>query len=256
MSDNNNGSVATGSPLIGGPANANVLPAGQPQQQGEFVSKAQYDELFTKMGQMGNENGEYRKFFDDLTPLLEKLDASPELAKAIMDEKFDSTLAEAILDGRVTVKEAKDLAAATDAVQQKLGEPAFNAASQGDLAKLVEKEMAKLRTELEQKEELRSFEQRTTEFIANTADFADYGDKISKWLDDHSDVTDVETAYYAVKGKMSVEEAGKLASNAQAELAKEMAQNASGGGSSATYIRRDSNIVDSLIASRGNPNVF
>lgn len=257
MSQNNTGSVQTGSPLIGGPSDANVLPAsGQPQVQGEFVPKAQYDELFTKMGQMGNENGEFRQFFNDLTPLLEKLDKSPELARAFLDEKFNEDLAKAILDGRVTVKEAQAVAAATENVQQQLGQPAFNATSSEDLAKLVEKEMAKLRTELEQKDELRSFEQRTADFIANTPDFADYGDKISKWLDDHADVTDVETAYFAVKGKLSAEEAAKVAGNAQAELAKEMAQNASGGGSSATYVRRESNIVDQLIAGRSNPNVF
>lgn len=254
MAEINNGSVNAGSPVISGPAN--VFPAGQPQQEGEFVPKAQYDELFTKMGQMGNENGEYRQFFDDLSPLLEKLDKSPELAKAFMDEKFNTDLATAIMEGRITVGEAGAIEAATNTVKQQVGMQAFNTSNPEDLSKLVEKEMAKLRAELDQKEELRTFEQRTTEFIASTPDFADYGDKISKWLDDHVDVTDVETAYFAVKGKMSVEEASRAAGNAQAELAKEMAQNAAGGGSSATYIRRDSNVIDSLIAGKSNPNVF
>lgn len=256
MSNQNVGSAAAGSPEINGPADPNVLPAGQPNVVGEVVSKAEHDALATKIGQMGNELGEYRSFFNDISPLLEKLDGSPELAKAILDEKFDTGLAEAILDGRVTIAEAGAVQAAAANVQQSIGDKAFNATNPEDLAKLVEKEMAKIRKEFEQRDELRTFEQKTSDFIANTPDFADHGEKISKWLDDHQDVTDVETAYFAVKGKISAEEAAKLTEQHQAEIAKDMARNAGSGSGSTTFIRRDAPLVDKLIASRSNPNVF
>lgn len=251
------GSVNTGSPLISGPANPNVLPvAGQPQQQAEMVPKAQYDELFSKFGQMGNENGEYRQFFNDISPLLEKLDNSPELAKAILDEKFDVGLATAILEGRVSVTDANAIQAAAATVEKGIGTKAFNATSPEEIAKMIETQVNKVKNELEQKEELRTFEQKTADFIANTPDFSDHGDAISKWFDSHPDIVDVETAYYAVKGKMSAEDAAKKATQTQAEVAKEMAQNAAGGASVATHIQRGSSLVDQLIGGRSNPNVF
>lgn len=255
MSEINDGSVFTGSPMSSGPINPNELP-GLGQPQGEVVPKAQYDELFTRFGQMGNEMGEYRQFFDDITPLLEKLDNSPEIAKAILDEKFDTALATAILEGRVSVGDAAVVQAAVSTVQKDLGKKAYGAASAEDVAKLVEKEVAKVKLELDQRDELRSFTQGTNDFIANTPDFTEHGDEISNWLDNHVDVTDVETAYYAVKGKLSESDAGKKAAAAQAEAAKEMAQNAGGGGGVATHIRRDSSLVDQLIGGRPNPNVF
>lgn len=256
MAENNSGSVQTGSPIIGGPANANVLPAGQPQQVGEMVPKAQYDELFSKFGQQGNELGKHREFFDDITPLLEKLNDSPELAKVILDEKFDTNLATAILEGRVTVQEAGQVQAAVASVQKELGKQAFNASTPEDIAKMVEKEVGKVRQEIEHRDEMRSFEKRTSDFIASTSDFADYGDSISRWLDDHADIVDVETAYYAVKGKLSADEAAKKTIEAQTELAKEIAQNAGGGAGVATHLRRDSKLIDQLIGGRANPNVF
>jgi hypothetical protein len=51
---------------------------------------------------------EYKQFFNDLTPLLEKLDKEPELAKAFLDERFNTYLATAIVEGRVLIKERED----------------------------------------------------------------------------------------------------------------------------------------------------
>lgn len=254
MSDNNDGSAKAGSPIIGGPNPNHFQDVGQPQTV-EMVPKTQYDELFAKMGQMGNENGEYRKFFDDIAPLLEKLDTMPEVAKAILDEKFDTTLATAILEGKVTVGEAKAVQKAEEKVKKELGKE-YKETSEVDIAKLVEKEVEKVKVEIKEREELRDFEQKTADFIANTSDFAEYGDKISTWLDNHVDVTDVETAYYAVKGKLSAEDAAAKAEKAQAEAAKEVAMNASGGAGVATHIRRGTPMVDRLIGGRGNPNTF
>lgn len=250
--ENNAGSAIAGSPIISGP-DLNVLP-GQPQV--EMVPRAEYDKLYSSYGTQSNEVGEYRQFFNDISPLLEKLDSAPELAKAILDEKFDTGLATAILEGRVSIADANAVQTAAAAVETKLGAKAFNATSAEDIAKMVEKEVNKVKEQFEQRDELRSFEQKTADFIASTPDFADHGDAISKWLDDHADITDVETAYFAVKGKLSAGDAAKIAEARQAEISKEMAANAGGGSGAATHIRRGAAMVDQLIAGRSNPNVF
>lgn len=253
---NQDGSVYAGSPLIGGPTNPNDFSGtGQPLT-GETVPKAEYDKLYEAYGKQSNEVGEFRSFFDDVTPLLEKMDKYPEIAKAVMDEKFDSTLATAILEGKVSVGDAKAIEAAATAVQKDLGKKEFAATSAEDVAKLVEKEMVKARKELEEQEELRSFKQSTADFIANTPDFADHGAAISEWLDDHVEVSDVEVAYYAVKGQLSTQDAMSQAARAQAEASKDWAQNAGGGQGVATHIQRGTPLIDQLIGSRSNPNVF
>jgi hypothetical protein len=221
-----------------------------------MIPKAEYDKLYSAYGTLSNETGELRQFFGDITPLLEKADKSPELVQAFLNDKFDPDLATAILEGRVSVSDAQAVQAAAATVETKIGKQAFNAATPEEIAKMVEKEVAKVKEQFEQRDELRSFEQRTADFIASTPDFADHGDAISKWLDDHADITDVETAYFAVKGKLTVSEAAKISEQRQSEIAKEMAQNAGGGSSAATHIRRGSNVVDQLIAGRSNPNVF
>lgn len=252
MANEKDGSVQAGSPITGGPN------MGQPQA--EMVPKAVYDELYTKMGEMGNENGEYRKFFGDITPLLEKLDENPEIAQAILDEKFDTTLAEAIIAGKVSIIDAAVVQTAHTEVKKELGNKAYNAASSEDIATIVDQKvkerMQSFSEDQRQRDELRSFEQHTNEFIANTPDFTDFSDQITKWLDNHADVTDVETAYYAVKGKLSEGEAANRTAQAQGDAAKDVALNAAGGAGNATYIRKDEKLVDVLIGGRSNPNVF
>lgn len=44
---------------------------------------------------------EYRKFFENISPLLDKLDANPELAQAIVDGKVDNELAIAVVTGEI-----------------------------------------------------------------------------------------------------------------------------------------------------------
>jgi len=70
-------------------------------------------------------------------------------------------------------------------------------------------------------------------------------------------VTDIEIAYYAVKGQVSEREAKKRADEASGEYAKDVALNAGGGNSRVTYSGEGAgNIIDSLIAGRSNPNIF
>lgn len=261
MANEQYGSGTPGSPISSGPMNPNELPqapVGQPQ--GEMIPKSMYDELFTKFGQQGNEIGEYRKFVEDLTPLLEKLDKEPEIAQAVLNEKFDATLAKAILDNRVSVGEAAVVQKAHEDVKTELGKKAYTAASSEDIAKMVEEKVREqsqaIRQEIEGRDELRSFEAKVNEFIANTRDFPDYADQISEWLEDHPDITDVETAYYAVKGKLSEGQVAQLAARSQAEAAKDVALNAAGGQGTTTYIRKDEPLIDRLIAPRSDPNYF
>ena len=68
--------------------------------------------------------------------------------------------------------------------------------------------------------------------------------------------SDIEVAYYAVKGQMSEGKAQKAAELAAAERAKDMLSNASGGGPTSQFSTDGSPIVDKLIAGRSNANSF
>lgn len=252
------GSGTPGSPIVGGPTiDPNNPSSGQLP---ETVSKEMYDSLHQKMGEMGNELGEYRTFIADIQPILDKLDENPDLIKAILEGKISSDLVKGILDGKVTVAEAATIEKAHETVKKDIGEKAYAAATPDQIARLVqdavEKKMEEVSTKIDERDELRAFESKVNDFIANTTDFVDYADQVSAWLDDHPDILDVETAYYAVKGKISVEDAQKKAQEMQTEAAKEIALNAASGAGVATYVKRDSNIVDQLISGRSNPNVL
>ena len=121
-----------------------------------------------------------------------------------------------------------------------------------DKAKEIKGEFQK---ELKERDDLNAFETEVNEFIARTPDFKQYAPEIDKWLDEH-DVTDIAVAYYAVKGELSEKEAKKQADIDKAEAEKSGALNMGGGGNTSTYIKGDENVVDSLIASKSNPNIF
>lgn len=250
------GSVATGSPTNAPAINSGNQgsPAGQAQDGGQTDYKALYEELEKKFGAQGNEVGEYRTFFNSISPLLDKLDQSPEIVQAILDGKIDKNLAQAAYEGKISFTDAAVVSQAATEVKQDLGKD-YKGTSPEELSKLVEQKMNEVRRELEESAELKDFEARSQKFIESTPDFVDHADKIDKWLDEH-DVTDIEIAYYAVKGQMSEVAAKKAAEVAAAERAKEVFQNAQGGGVSAQYSPDGGKLVDSLIASRSNPNVF
>ena len=201
---------------------------------------------------MGQELGEYRSFFQNVSPLLEKLDQNPELVQAIVDGKIDKQLAQAVIDGRIDVKDAAVVSQASTQVQEALGKQAISAMTPDQIEKLVESKAALIRQEMEEKADLRSFEEKTQKFIESTTDFTEHADEIDKWLDQH-DVTDIEVAYWAVKGQLSEAQAKKAAEDAAAERAKDMVLNASGGGVVATTAPDGTPLIDKLVGGPANP---
>lgn len=215
----------------------------------------QYKELESKFGSQGKELGEYREFVQGLTPLFEKLDASPELVQAIVDGKIDGNYAKAALEGKLSIAQAQAATAAQAEVQSELSASGAKVATPEEIARLVEEKFAAKSRELEERDEYREFERKTNEFIERTSDFADYADAIDKWIDEH-DVTDIEVAYYAVKGKLSEESARKAAEEAAAEEAKQIILNAGPGGVTAQGLADGKSLADQLIGGRVNPNLL
>lgn len=211
-----------------------------------------YRELEAKMGQMGNELGEYRNFFQNINPLLEKLDQNPVLVQAIAEGKIDQTLAQAIAEGKITIPEAAVVSQASQEVLDATGKKAIEAMTPENVTALVEQKAQEIRKSLEEDADIKSFEDKTQKFIETTSDFGEYSDEISAWLDSH-DVTDIEVAYWAVKGQMSEAAAKKAADEAAAERGKDFAANASGGGVYATNAPDGTPMIDKLVGGPANP---
>lgn len=249
MADNAIGSAPAGSPNLAGPA-------GQPAAGVDY--QAMYSELEKKLGEQGRELGEYRTFFENISPLLDKLDKSPELVQAIVDGKIDQELAKAVTEGKITIGEAQTVTAAHEQVQKELGKR-YDKASVDEVAKLVEEKVAEAKREMESKmtesEDLRTFESTVNDFVARTPDFMQFAPEIDAWLDEH-DVTDIEVAYDAVKGRALTKLMAEGSATNVAEAAKLLAMNAAGGGSRTDATTSDNDLVDSLIGGRSNPNVF
>lgn len=218
---------------------------GQPLNEPNY--KELYENLEKKIGAQGQELGEYRSFVNGLSPVLEKLDADPNLIQAI-------------LDGNINIGEAKVIEKAHEEVKSGLGKKMYDQMSAEDVAKLVTEKVNEAKKELEanisEVEEAREYENSVNDFIKSTPDFGDYAQAIDSWIDEHPSVTDITVAYYAVKGQMSEREAKKQAGIAEAEAAKNYALNAGGGGGRATYIPQNSNLIDDLISNKSNPNVL
>ena len=256
------GSATAGSPIAGSVPNPNNVGGGQTQVVAEEVKidPKQHAELESLAGRQGQELGEFRKFFSDIAPLLDKLDKSPEIVQAIIDGKVTGDLAKAAMEGKVTIGDAQIVSKANEEVKKELGKKAYENASPEDVSKLVEDKAKEIKSELEAKfkerDELNAFESSVNDFIARTPDFSTYASEIDKWLDEH-DVTDIAVAYYAVKGELSEREAKKQADIDKAEAEKNGALNMGGSPTgSVTHLRGDENVVDTLIASKSNPNIF
>lgn len=226
---------------------------GQPVTAGavvETVPKSIYDQLETKMGTMGNELGQYRSFYESITPLLDKLEKAPELVQAIMDGKVTGDLAKAVIDGKVQIGDANAVAQAAASVQS---DPTNKGKSPEEIEALIEQKMQTMRNEFEEKTQLSTFEQETQKFIDSTPDFTDLAPDISKWLDQH-DVTDIRVAYYAVKGEKADAAAREGVTRAAGEAARDLVSGASGGNSPARFTGDSAALVDQLISGRPDPN--
>lgn len=257
-----NGSDNSGSPIANGVPNPNSLggATGQtPKVEVPQIDPTQHKELESLVGRQGTELGEYRKFFSDIAPLLDKLDKSPEIVQAIIDGNITTDLAKAAMEGKISITDAQIVTKAQEEVKKDLGKEGFKGASPEEVSRLVEEKAKEIKgefqKELKERDDLSTFESNVNDFISRTSDFAKYASEIDSWLDSH-DVTDIAVAYYAVKGELSEKEAKKQAEIDKAEAEKTGALNMGGGSGVATRIRGDANIVDSLISSKSNPNVF
>jgi predicted RNase H-like nuclease (RuvC/YqgF family) len=245
-----------------GPANNG---AGQPG--GTVDYEKMYRDLEVKLGQQGQELGAARAtieetnvFLEGIEPALKELNDNEPLTQAIMDGRIDQNLATAIIEGRVSIKDVDTAEKAYTEVKKELGGKEKTTSAE-EMSKLVEEKINAAKKEMQssirENEELRNFESRVNDFINRTPDFAEYAESIDEWLQDHEEVQDIETAYYAVKGKMSEKEAISKAEEERAEHEKELALNAGGGGSKVTHIDSgDGDFIDTLIAPRSNPNSF
>lgn len=264
MADENlfNGSAAAGSPNIGSAPNPNVFGAGQAQGSqaaGTVIDPEQHKELESLVGRQGAELGELRKFFTDIAPLLDKLDKSPEIVQAIVDGNITPELAKAAMEGKITIADAQIVSKAQEEVKKDLGKDIKNTSAE-DITKLIEEKANQIKTDfdakLKERDEMDAFEANVNAFIARTPDFPEYAAAVDKWLDTH-DVTDIAVAYYAVKGEISEKAAIKQAEAEKAELEKSGAINMGGGTSHPSRISGDNqNVIDALIASKSNPNIF
>lgn len=252
------GSVNAGSPIETDVPNPNNLGGGEISNDTK-VDPVQHKELESLVGKQGAELGEFRKFFSDIAPLLDKLDKSPEIVQAIIDGNITSELAKAAMEGKVTVDDAKIVNKAHEEVKKDLGKDGYKGTSAEEISKLVEDKAIELKTdfqkELKSRDALSAFESSVSDFVARTPDFATYASEIDKWLDKH-DVTDIAVAYYAVKGELSEKEAQKKAEVDKVEAEKEMALNMGGGSGNVTRKVGDQKVVDALIAPKSNPNIF
>lgn len=245
-------------------ANTVASSGGTETKKGEFVSKEQFSELETQLKEKTERNAEVEKFLEDLSPLLEKLDAQPELVKAITENKLTPELVKSVLEGKVSVTEAKTVVDAHKEVKKEVGKEAYENLSPEKIESLVEAKVKEALSQTETKvEKALSDERQLTElrtkldsFIKETPDFVDYAQAIDKWFDEHPEQDDIEVAYAVVKGRALAEERRKSDQVKSGETAKEVAANAAGGGSQNTGKMGEKDFLDSLISNKSNPNLI
>jgi hypothetical protein len=254
-------------PKAGEPANGD----GGGDSREEVVSKEEYEKALRQInesqrliGEQAREVGELRSFYDELTPLLEKLQNQPQLIKAILDDKLDANLAQAVLDGKVGIDTAKAVNKAHTEVKKSMSRSEYEQATPEDIERLVSakvdelisKKTAQIDRSLSDIENRRMFEQRVEKFVENTPDFNEYASQVVQWLDDHPEQYDISVAYEAVKGKEVLTKAEESKKRQEAEAAKELAANAGGGiGSKAGGINAEK-MLDRLIAPISDPNSY
>lgn len=231
---------------------------GQPAKDASAtVPKEQYDSLATKLGVQGQELGELRKFHSELTPLLEVLEADPELTQAILSGKINGALAAKVASGDISAEDAKEATkAVADAAK---GAAADKAVPAVDVDRIVSAKVAeetrKMRDTLSRDitsiESKRKFEKSVDEFISVTEDFKDHANEINEWFLENPKQWDIRVAYEAVKGRAAIREAQAR----QAEERKRMVPG--GGGSSGNGVFGGRDQLESLIGpARRSDDIF
>ncbi len=257
--ENNNASVNTGSAddLIQSDPSNN---GGESGEATEVKFQEQHAALEKKLGEQGKELGDFRNFFEEVSPLMDKLQEQPELVEAIMNGQVDSDLAQAVIDNKVKIEDAAIVTDAHKEVKNTLGKTKYQKTSPEDIEKMINDKISKVsndfKANIKNSEDRGKFEKSIERFIGETEDFSVYANDITGWLDAHPDIYDIETAYYAVKGKALVEGKAKENESSIGEAAKRLAMNAGGGGSQGAQIVNNQDVANSLIAGVSNPNAF
>ena len=216
------------------------------------------------IGRQGKELGDYRSFFEEISPLLERLDADPELTRAILDGKVSSQMLKPVSEGEIPLKVATDVTKAHEEIKKELGKSTYEKLSPQQLEDRIMKKFEKrlddfqnnVTTKLSEDKTLRELEDATSEFINSTPDFGKYADAIDTWFDEHPNITDIDVAYDAVRGKALSQERAEQSQVDTAQKAKELAGNAGGGTGQSTGYFDNREMVDKLIAGRSSPNIF
>lgn len=230
----------------------------------DYIEKSQYQEAEKKISVQGEELGINRKFLKEISPLLDKLRDKPEIIEAIVDGKIDATLAQAALDGKISISDANEVGQAHKEIKKDLGKKEYEKTSSEEIEKMVankvEKALAEKTKSLEgmitKSDSRREYEDKVNVFIKNTSDYGKYAKDINVWLEKHPEQYDISIAYEAVKGKEVIDKASEEEEIKAAEAAKELASNAAGGSSQGGKVSEDKGLADQLIAGKGNPNDF
>ena len=113
------------------------------------VSEAQYKELESKLGSQGAELGNLRSFYDDVSPLLNKLQERPELIDAILNDKISPELIKPVVEGKVSEKDAKEVTKARDDVKKELGAKEYANTSPDEIKKLIEEKINEVKSDFQ-----------------------------------------------------------------------------------------------------------
>lgn len=223
-----------------------------------------YEELESKLGKQGEELGDYRNFFKEISPLLDKLDEQPELVQAIIDGKVDTSLAKAASEGKISIQDAEAVTEAHKEVKKEVGEKKYKELSPEEIEQKIAGKVNELKETLtkdvkkksDEMEKMRDYKTSLDTFIKETKDFPEYADDIYKWLDEHPDQDDIKIAYNVVKGIALQKKSEEESDEEKGEAAKAIASNAAGGGSQGGTVTDNKDIADELIGGKSNPNTF
>lgn len=246
-----------------GSANAGETNKAQTNEN-ETIPKSQYDELFKKLGEQGNELGELKKFYENVSPVmpvLEKLDQNPDLVKAIMEDKLSSDLLKTISEGKASVSDAKTVAQAHEEVKKDLGAEYKDKSPQeiiSAVSELLDQKLNGMKKEvseeLEKQKMLNEFKEETKAFIDSHSDFPELASDIQEYMQ-KTGVSDIKVCYDAVKGIKLAAKYKDEEEKRATEDAKNLAANAGGGaGMSGGREAGDGDLFDQFVSGRKNPN--
>jgi len=224
----------------------------------KIVSETQYKELEKKLGSQGQELGDLRNFYDEISPLMDKLQGKPELIDAILKDKISPELIGSVVEGKVSEKDAKDVTKAYKDVKKELGKEGYENTSPEDIKKLIEEKVNEVKSEFEktlhEKDDEKDYEDKIKDFISNTPDFQDHAGEVAKYVQEHPGLLDIQAAYDAVKGKSLQAKYKEQETKDTAEAAKNIAANAGGGAGQNTANLDKEEVLDKLIGKSKDPN--